>query len=156
MPDDYPRAYVYRQVVRAKLYIDAHFTLDLDLGRTACEACYSRHHFHRLFRQMYGMTPQRYRRRVRMDRAKQLLASGTPVTEVCLEVGYDSLSTFSASFKSVRVERHDGQSPARIPVISDTARVNASTGPSRDGSSRPATWSGSAARDTPGRATSSR
>jgi len=98
---EYPRAYVYRQVVRAKLFIDVHFADDIDLESIAGEAYYSRYHFLRLFRQMYGVTPQQYRRRVRMEHAKSLLGDGVPVTEVCIEVGFESLATFSAAFKSL-------------------------------------------------------
>jgi AraC-like DNA-binding protein len=34
-----------------------------------------------------------------MDRARQLLASELPVTEVCFEVGYESLGSFSSKFR---------------------------------------------------------
>jgi len=103
--DEYPRAYIYRQVVRAKLYIDAHFAEDIDLAVIAGEAFYSRHHFLRLFKSMYGATPQQYRRRVRIERAKALLGEGLSAAEVCCEVGFESMSAFSASFKAVAGSR---------------------------------------------------
>lgn len=99
--EEYPRAYIYRQVVRAKLFIDAHFAETIDLACIAGEAYYSRHHFLRLFKAMYGTTPQQYRRRVRIEQAKRLLEQGRSVTEICFEVGFESLSTFSATFKAV-------------------------------------------------------
>src|SRR2546423_1408673 len=101
MGDDYARAYIYRQVVRAKLYIDGHFAENIDLAGIAGEAYYSRHHFLRLFKSMYGVTPQQYRKRVRIEHAKLLLAEGSGVTDVCFELGFESLSTFSATFKSI-------------------------------------------------------
>ncbi len=99
--DDYPRVYIYRQVVRAKLFIDAHYAEDLDLAGIAGEAFYSRHHFLRLFKSMFGVTPQQYRRRVRIEHAKLLLADGSSATEVGVELGFESLSAFSSSFKAL-------------------------------------------------------
>jgi AraC-like DNA-binding protein len=99
--EDYPRAYIYRQVVRAKLFIDERFAEDIDLAGIAGEAYYSRHHFLRLFKSMFGTTPQQYRGRVRIERAKRLLAAGWGVTEACFEVGFESPSTFSSTFRRV-------------------------------------------------------
>ena len=99
--DEYPRAYIYRQVVRAKLYIDAHYAEDIDLTGIASEAYFSRHHFLRLFATMYGTTPQQYRRRVRIEHARALLERGVSVTESCFEVGFESLSAFSTGFKAL-------------------------------------------------------
>ena len=48
---------------------------------------------------VFGETPHDFVTRLRMDTAKRLLVSGEmPVTDVCLEVGYTSLGTFSARF----------------------------------------------------------
>lgn len=53
----------------------------------------------RQFTQISGMTMQQYLRKARMDRAAELLSSGKcNVTEAALEVGYNSLSHFSAAF----------------------------------------------------------
>jgi AraC family transcriptional regulator len=53
----------------------------------------------RLFSQEAGMTMQQYLRRIRMDRAAELLRSGKcNVTEAAMEVGYNSLSHFSSTF----------------------------------------------------------
>lgn len=53
----------------------------------------------RLFSQEMGMTTQQYLRQVRMERAAELLRTGKcNVTEAALEVGYNSLSHFSAAF----------------------------------------------------------
>jgi len=99
--DEYPRAYIYRQVVKAKLYIDAHFAENIDLAGIADEAFYSRYYFLRLFKSMYGVTPQQYRKRVRIEYAMKLLSEGRGVTDVCCELGFESLSTFSSTFKEI-------------------------------------------------------
>jgi AraC-like DNA-binding protein len=71
------------------------------LTHAAGEACLSEYHFHRLFRTAFGETPHRFLSRLRMERAKDLLASGRSVTEVCFEIGYDSLGSFSTKFRAL-------------------------------------------------------
>jgi AraC-like DNA-binding protein len=67
-----------------------------ELGRlVGCSPFY----LSRLFSQEAGMTIQQYVRQVRMERAAELLKTGKcNVTEAALEVGYNSLSHFSAAF----------------------------------------------------------
>lgn len=56
-------------------------------------------HFTRLFKAVFGETPNQYQMRMKLERAKQLLAaSDHTVTEVCMEVGYSSLGSFSDLF----------------------------------------------------------
>ena len=68
----------------------------------------SRFHFSRRFEQLFGSSPVRYRARWRIERAKELLAlSEASVTDICLDVGFESLGTFSTLFR-----RHVGASPS--------------------------------------------
>jgi AraC-like DNA-binding protein len=56
-------------------------------------------HFIRQFEAVFGATPHQFRIQTRLDRAKQLLALGDfSVTDVCLEVGFTSLGSFSDLF----------------------------------------------------------
>lgn len=56
-------------------------------------------HFIRQFEAVFGTTPHQFRIQTRLDRAKQLLAlSDYSVTDVCLEVGFSSLGSFSDLF----------------------------------------------------------
>jgi AraC-like DNA-binding protein len=56
-------------------------------------------HFIRQFEALFGATPHQLRMQARLDRAKQLLALDRhSVTEVCMEVGFSSLGSFSSSF----------------------------------------------------------
>lgn len=56
-------------------------------------------HFIRQFAAVFGLTPHQFRIQTRLDRAKLLLAEGNhSVTDVCLEVGFDSLGSFSDLF----------------------------------------------------------
>lgn len=103
----YPRQYLYRRVVRAKLYIDAHYASKLDLANIADEACFSKYHFMRLFKTSYGKTPHQYLTEVRINRALELLADGATVAHACFSVGFDSISSFTGLFR-----RRAGQTPA--------------------------------------------
>ena len=97
--DEYPRQYLYRRVVRAKVFIDAQFSSALDLDNIADEACFSKFHFVRLFRSIYGRTPHQYLTDVRVRNAKDLLTNGATVARACYSVGFDSISTFTGLFK---------------------------------------------------------
>jgi AraC-like DNA-binding protein len=67
-----------------------------DVARTAGVSPF---HFIRLFDAMFGETPHQFRISARLDRAKHLLALGDySVTDVCIEVGFSSLGSFSDLF----------------------------------------------------------
>lgn len=105
--DAYPKQYLYRQIVRAKLFIDSNFAEPIDLKAIADEARFSKFHFVRTFREIYGKTPHQYLTWVRVERAKELLGAGEAVTKVCFSVGFDSVSSFTGLFK-----RRVGETPA--------------------------------------------
>ena len=87
---------------RAKQLIDSGPGRPLDLERLAAEANLSKFHFIRLFRRNYFTTPHQYLLRKRIERAKLLLSTGDrSITEICFEVGFDSLGSFSATFRRV-------------------------------------------------------
>jgi AraC-like DNA-binding protein len=103
----YPRQYLYRRIVRAKLFIDEKFSERIDLDNIADEACFSKFHFARLFREIYGRTPHQYLIEVRIENARLLLQQGTSVKEVCFAVGFESIGSFTELFK-----RRMGMAPA--------------------------------------------
>ena len=90
---------IYQRVVTAKLYIDDNFAEPIDLKDISEKAFLSRFHFHRLFTRIYRKTPHQYLTRKRIDKAKDLLAENKPVTDVCNEVGFESIGSFSVLFK---------------------------------------------------------
>ena len=97
----YPKVYLYRRIVRAKLYIDVNYAENIDLGNIADEAFFSKFHFIRLFKKTYAKTPHQYLTFVRVERSKLLLQENMPVAEVCHAVGFDSVSSFTGLFKRI-------------------------------------------------------
>src|SRR5689334_19901533 len=80
----------------------------LSIRGVALGARMSPFHFIRQFEAVFGLTPHQFRIQSRLDRAKLLLASGEhSVTEVCMEVGFSSLGSFSELFT-----RRFGSSPS--------------------------------------------
>ncbi|MCC3373927.1 helix-turn-helix domain-containing protein [Cohnella sp. REN36] len=78
------------------------------LDRMAAAAGYSAYHFHRLFREVIGQTPNRYLLACRIVRAKSLLASTRqPVKAIAEACGFAQVSYFIRSFR-----RAEGMTPA--------------------------------------------
>jgi AraC-like DNA-binding protein len=60
---------------------------------------FSYYHFIRLFKAVFGETPHQFRSHAQIERAKHLLIlTKLSVTEVCMEVGFSSLGSFSTLF----------------------------------------------------------
>jgi AraC-like DNA-binding protein len=94
-----PKLYLYRRIVQAKLFIDANYSEQIDAGEIADEACYSKFHFIRTFKSIYGKTPHQYLIAVRIEKAKEMLEAGRSITDACFSVGFDSLGSFTGLFK---------------------------------------------------------
>jgi AraC-like DNA-binding protein len=91
---------LYQRIITAKLYIDDNFQEAIDLDKMAGQACLSRFHFHRLFTKVYKITPHQYLTQKRISKAKDLLRKDKlTITEVCNEVGFESIGSFSILFK---------------------------------------------------------
>jgi AraC-like DNA-binding protein len=70
----------------------------------------TRFHFIRLFKAMFGETPHQYRSRAQIEKAKRLLIlTDMSITDVCMEVGFSSLGSFSVLFS-----RRVGMSPSEF------------------------------------------
>jgi AraC-like DNA-binding protein len=87
-------------VARALGYLLGNFHQPIGLGAMAAQAGVSRSHLCRLFRREVGISPHQFLTRVRVERAKSLLAEREwRVTEVWLESGFADLRTFERAFK---------------------------------------------------------
>jgi AraC-like DNA-binding protein len=68
----------------------------------------SPYHFIRQFEAVFGVTPHQFRIQERLEAARHLLALGRhSVTDVCMEVGFSSLGSFSTLFT-----RRVGEAPS--------------------------------------------
>src|SRR6185295_20384764 len=99
IPNDDLRARLWR----ARNFIDECYDQPLDLTQISKQACLSRYHFLRSFREAFDTTPRQYLIHRRIEKAKELLQKrSTSVTDICFEVGFQSLGSFSTLFhKSV-------------------------------------------------------
>ena len=98
--------------------MDRTFAEPLCIPRLAWIAEVSEAHFIRTFRATFGETPHRYLQRRRVERAMFLLrATERNVTDICFDVGFSSLGTFSRTFRDIvgespRAFRQSGRMPA--------------------------------------------
>jgi AraC-like DNA-binding protein len=96
-----------RRMLRARDAMDRTYAQPLDVASLARLVHVSEAHFIRTFRATFGETPHRYLQRRRVERAMYLLReTQRPVTDICLDVGFTSLGTFSRTFREIV-----GQSP---------------------------------------------
>lgn len=92
----------FRRLCRARDLLASAYQEPVRLEQAAGEACLSAFHFHRLFASTFGETPHDFVTRLRMERARHLLVSADmTVTDVCFEIGYASLGSFSLKFRSL-------------------------------------------------------
>jgi AraC-like DNA-binding protein len=95
-------ATTFARLCRARDYVGACYRDRITLENAAREACLSPFHFNRLFAQAFGETPHEFATRMRIQEAKKLLlAENHSVTDTCFDVGYESLGSFSARFRSL-------------------------------------------------------
>src|SRR5713101_2064819 len=97
----------------------------LTLEDLASVACLSPSHFHRVFRRLIGIPPGEFLSALRLQAARRLLLT-TPlsVTDICFEVGYSSMGSFTSRFThmvglSPRVLRQRAQ--AFEPPVGESA-----------------------------------
>jgi len=112
-----------RRLLRARDAMDRHYAEPLDVPALARIACVSEAHFIRTFRATFGETPHRYLQRRRVERSMWLLReTDRSVTDICLDVGFNSLGTFSRTFRDivgiapVAYRRGNSPAPGAVPT----------------------------------------
>ncbi len=107
---------LYRRLYRARDYMHASLSLPLTINDMAAVTYLSPYHFLRVFKQFFGQTPHHYLTEKRLERARFLLVhTDQPITDICLEVGFESLGSFSSLFR-----RSTGLSPRdyrKAPIL---------------------------------------
>jgi AraC family transcriptional regulator len=98
------------RLLRLFRYVEAHFDEPLSSSRAADICGLEKTYFSRFFRAQVGMKFLVWSRRIRVERAKALLANRRPkITTIALAVGYKSITTFERNFR-----RGTGLSPAEF------------------------------------------
>jgi AraC-like DNA-binding protein len=89
----------YKSLTKARDFMRYAYGRPVSLPDVAAQANLSPYHFLRIYKRAYAETPHEFLTRLRIERAKTLLARGSHnVTEACFEVGFSSLGSFSALF----------------------------------------------------------
>ncbi len=87
-------------------YIEAHLSDDIDIGKLASEAAFSRYYLQTIFSAMTGMSLSDYLKQRRLSVAGQELQSGEKVIDTAFKYGYATPESFQKAFK-----RFHGVSP---------------------------------------------
>jgi AraC-like DNA-binding protein len=96
----YPNQGQLDTVIGTRHYINNHYDKELNLNFLSHIRFTSKFHLLRLFKRYYGLTPKQYLIDRRLEKSKELLASGQSITETCFDIGFESPSSFSTLFKS--------------------------------------------------------
>jgi AraC-like DNA-binding protein len=107
-----------RRLLRARDAMDRAYAEPLDVRAVAAVAHVSPAHFIRSFRAVFGETPHRYLQRRRVERSMFLLReTERSVTDVCFDVGFTSLGTFSRTFHAIVGETPSGYRLGHGPIV---------------------------------------
>jgi AraC-like DNA-binding protein len=117
--------------------MDRAYAQPLDVPTLARIAHVSEAHFIRTFLATFGETPHRYLQRRRIERSMSLLReTDRSVTDICLEVGFASLGTFSRTFRTIVGESPTAYRARAEPKPVPTCFTMAWTRPSSFGEAR--------------------
>lgn len=119
-----------RRLLRARDAMDRAYAEPLDVRAVASVAHISEAHFSRSFRAIFGETPHRYLQRRRVERSMFLLReTDRSMTDISLDVGFNSLGTFSRTFRDIVRETPSGYRAGHGPMIAPNCFQLAATRP---------------------------
>ena len=107
-----------RRLLRARDAMDRAYAEPLDVRAVAAVAHILPAHFSRCFRTTFGETPHRYLQRRRVERSMFLLReTDRSVTDICFDVGFTSLGTFSRTFRDIVGETPSAYRHGHGPIV---------------------------------------
>jgi AraC-like DNA-binding protein len=107
-----------RRLLRARDAMDRAYAEPLDVRTVAAVAHVSEAHFIRSFRAVFGETPHRYLQRRRVERSMFLLReTNRSITDICFDVGFSSLGTFSRTFREIIGETPSSYREGHGPMV---------------------------------------
>ncbi len=95
--------------------VNKHYDTPITLNELAYLSGRSLSTFKRDFHSIYGRTPAQWIREKRLAKAKEMLKTDLPITEICYSLGFESVAHFSRLYKS-----YYGVSPSSDRVLSRT------------------------------------
>src|SRR5919204_538728 len=119
-----------RRLLRARDSMDRAYAEPLDVAAVAAVAHVSEAYFIRCFRAVFGETPHRYLQRRRVERSMFLLReTERSVTDICFDVGFTSLGTFSRTFRKIVGEAPSDYRVGHGPMVVPNCFQMAATRP---------------------------
>lgn len=90
----------HEQAYQARRLMDRAYNSPITIQQLSREVAMSPYHLIRVFRRVYKLTPHQYLMQQRIAKAKELLAhTDLSITDICVQVGFESLGSFSALFR---------------------------------------------------------
>jgi AraC family transcriptional regulator len=98
----YPPEHYASRIARALSHIERHLGQPVALATLAEQAAFSPYHFHRIFCDWQGETPQAYIRRQRLERSAALLhyGQGGQIAGIAQDCGFTSVQAFNRAFRA--------------------------------------------------------
>jgi AraC family transcriptional regulator len=90
------------RISRCLDFLNRNLGHDLSLNSLAKAACFSAFHFHRIFLNLVGETPNEYVRRLRLEKSANMLINfpGRSVTDIALDCGFSGSAVFARAFRA--------------------------------------------------------
>ena len=90
----------YRKICLGRDFLAERYLDSFNLAEAAKYSCMSQYHFSRVFTKTFGESPYKYIARLRIEKAKNMLITENfSVSEICEEIGYSSVGSFSFLFR---------------------------------------------------------
>lgn len=104
------REELFRRLSIAQEYLHANWHIPPKMPEVAREAALSEYHFYRLFRSIFGQSPQQYLMALRLQKASEMLRQyDRSITEVAEACGFYDVHHFNKAFR-----KHYGLRPSGI------------------------------------------